>query len=370
MPRPLRLPSISFGWYYVALQSIAGKSLVITPADLVTALSLLRKTLREHGARLHAGYIAEREIHWVLQTGEAPLNIVTGGFQHEYARVFNRSHSERGPLFRPHYYALLFEHQRWLVPLVHFVHWMHIAEAPSDRTNEIRWSSDAAYRGGNREDWVTTNVVMRMLTHGAYNRDVQRQAYREMMDRSPDSSHARWFRQGSADDSRLLGDLAFITETWRRTGRRSPGRARRTRRLEGDIPSVVAQVSEQFNALCDTRLPPKHAKAWRRLVTYENLRSRSRKRPLPMVRALSATYLIEHHIATLAQAAQFFGCGPTPVSARRRRFYAALFREWFRAQPDILFSPTPATRSTKPGMRSLTLAAPVARCPGENGSPG
>lgn len=58
MPRPVRLPSISFGWYYVALQSIAGRSLVTTPADLVTALNQLRKTLRQRGARLHAGYIA------------------------------------------------------------------------------------------------------------------------------------------------------------------------------------------------------------------------------------------------------------------------------------------------------------------------
>lgn len=275
----------------------------------------------------------------MLQAGEVPLNIITGGFQHEYARVFNRNHGERGSLFRSHYHALLFEHQRWLVPLVHFVHWMHVAEVPRDHADEIRWSSDAAYRGGKREEWVTTNVVMRMLTHGTYNRDAQQQAYRDMVNRAPDANHARLFRQGSADDSRLLGDQAFITETWRLIGRRSLGRARHAHHLEGDIQSVVTKVSEQFNALCDIRLPPKQAKAWRRLVTCANLRSRSRKRPLPMVRALSATYLVGHHIGTLAQAAQFFGCGPTPVSARRRRFYAALFCEWFDARPDILFSP-------------------------------
>ena len=74
-------------------------------------------------------------------------------------------------------------------------------------------------------------------------------------------------------------------------------------------------------------------------MTYDDVRSRSRKRPLPMVRALSAAYLIEHEIATAAQAARFFGSGPRSVSARRRRFYEVLFREWFGARPEILLSP-------------------------------
>jgi len=186
---------------------------------------------------------------------------------------------------------------------------------------------------------VTTNVVLRMLTRGAYNRQTQEEAYRRLFDQAPEPSRARSFRQGSAEDPRILGDAHFITDVWRLTGRRFSDRTRRARHLEGDIPGVVLQVVEQFNALCDQRLPQHQAEAWRRLVTYENVRSRSRKRPLPMVRALSVSYLIEHKIAAPTQVARFFGCGPRPVSARRRRFYGVLFREWFDAQPEILFCP-------------------------------
>jgi hypothetical protein len=99
------------------------------------------------------------------------------------------------------------------------------------------------------------------------------------------------------------------------------------------------QVIEQFNALCDERLPQRQAEAWRRLVTYESVRSRSRKRPLPMVRALAVSYLVEHEIATSTQAARFFGCGPRAVSAHRRRFYEKLFRKCFGTKPEILFNP-------------------------------
>jgi len=339
MPRLARLPSVPFGWYYVALHSVTNRRIVTGHAELKTVLKLLRSTLRERGARLHAGYIDEHEAHLALQAGEGRLSAITGSFQHEYARLFNRTHDEHGSLFRWHYHVLLFQHQQWLVPLTHFIHWIRRLQAPDDHQRGLWWSSDAVYRGNKKQDWVTTNVVLRMLTRGAYSRQIQEEAYRKLLDQAPASSHARLFKRGSAKDPRLLGDAQFIADIWRQTGRRSPDRTRRARDLEGDIPGVVMQVIEQFNALCDQRLTRDQASAWKRIVINDNLRSRLRKRPLPMVRALSVSYLIEHKIATPTQAARFFGCGPRPVSAQRRRFYEARFRECFGASPEILFCP-------------------------------
>jgi len=313
--------------------------MITNHAELAMALKLLRTALRERGARLHAGHVAEREAHLVLQAGEGPLSAIIGRFQHEYARVFNGIHGEQGSLFRLHHRVLLFQHQRWLVPLVHFIHWIRRLEAPAGDPGDLWWSSDAVYRGSTKQDWVTTNVVLRRLARGAYDRRAQEEMYRGLFDQAPDPSHARLFMQGSVEDPRLLGDARFITEVWGLAGQRSPDRARRSRDLEGDIPGVVMQVIEEFNALCDERLPRRRAGAWTRLVTYENVRSRSRKRPLPMVRALSVEYLVEHEIAMPAQAARFFGCGPRPVSAPRRRFYKVLFGKLFGAAPEVLFGP-------------------------------
>ena len=349
MPRLVRLPSIPSGWYYVVLHSVTNRRIVTSNAELKTILKVLRKTLHEKGARLHAGYIAEHEVHLVLQAGKGRLSGITGRFQHEYARVFNRTHGEHGSLFRLHHRALLFQQQKWLVPLTHFIHWIRRLEAPDDYQSGLWWSSDAVYRGSKKQDWVTTNVVLRMLTRGAYSRQIQEEAYRKLLEQPPAPNHARLIRRGSAKDPRFLGDAEFIADMWRQTGRRSPDRARLARHLAGDIPGVVMQVIEQFNALCDQRLPRDKAAAWRRIVTYDNLRSRSRKRPLPMVRALSVSYLIKHKIATPAQAAHFFSCGPTPVSAKRRRFYEAAFRECFGAKPEILFCPNPGERNVGGG---------------------
>jgi hypothetical protein len=185
---------------------------------------------------------------------------------------------------------------------------------------------------------VTTNVVLRMMTRGTYNREFQDHAYRRLADQAPEPSHARLFRQGSPEDRRLLGDAQFIADVRRLTGQRSSEPIPRERNIERDIPDMMMRLITQFNALCDVRLPPRQARAWQRLVTCDNLRSRSRKRPLPMLRALCVSYLIAHGIARPMQAARLFGCSSRSVSARRRRFYEVLFSEWFGATPEILFS--------------------------------
>jgi hypothetical protein len=339
MPRPARLPPVQFGWYYVSLHSVTNRRIVTNRIELKSVLKLLRTTLRRNDARLHAGYINEHEVHLALQAGEGRLSKITGSFQHEYARLFNRTHHEHGSLFRLHHHELLIQHQKYLVPLAHYIHWIRRLAAPTDHQNGLWWSSDSIYRGSKKQDWVTTNVVLRMLTRGAYSREVQEEAYRRLFDQAPPPSYARSFKHGSARDRRLLGDDEFIDDISRKTGRRSLDQNRRARGLEGDIPGVVTQVIEQFNAICEQRLPRIQAAAWRPIVQYESLRSKSRKRPLPMVRALSVSYLIEHKIATPAQAARFFGCGPKSVSAQRRRFYEMRFREYLGAGPEILFCP-------------------------------
>jgi putative transposase len=338
MPRLARLPSIPFGYYYVALHSVTGRKMITNQSELTVALQLMRETLRKRGARLHGGYVAEREAHLALQVGEVPLSVITGVFQHEYARFFNRSHHEQGSLFRLHCHVLLIEPQRWLVPLVHFIHWLPRLQVAEHYPSSPWWSSDAAYRGTARLSWVTTNVVLRMLRRGAYNRQAQEQAYRRLFDRAPESGHAHSFKHGSTQDARILGGAQFITDMWRLTGRRPHGTRHRAD-LQRDIPAVVTQIIERFDALCQARLPQRQSAAWRRLATLDNVRSKSRKRPLPMVRALSASYLIEQGIATATRAARFFGCAPRSVSARRRRFYAVVFRERFGASPEILFGP-------------------------------
>lgn len=339
MPRLTRLPSIPFGWYYVVLRAAANTSIVAGEQDLAMLLRTLRATLRLRRARLYAAYIDVDQVHLALQLGEGTLSALTGEFQHEYARVFNRAHQSHGSLFRRHHHVLLFQHQRWLVPLVHHIHWIRRMQPPKHGPDRCWWSSDPVYLGIERREWLTTNVALRMLVRGAYSRQAQLSAYRTLLDRPPHHRHANLFERGCPEDPRLLGDPDFVQRVWRITGRQSPERSPRLRPVEGAIPDIVRQIVERFNGLCDQRLSHRQSAVWKRVVTYENVRSTSRRRPLPMVRALIVSHLIERAIATRTQAAQFIGCGLGSVSAHRRHLYTLLFRDCFGAMPEELLWP-------------------------------
>lgn len=337
MPRPQRLPPIPFGWYYVALYPREGRSLFKNAADLKMLLELLSATLMRKGAHLHAGCVAPNEVHLAIQSGEAPIREITRSFCHDYAHQFNRNHGETGRLFRAHPRVLLIQHRLWLVPLVHVIHWI-----PQRRQLHLGgegeyWSSDAVYRGRERREGLITHAVLHMVSHGARSRDAQQNAYRRRFDHAPGAEDIRLLSIGSPDDSRVLGDAEFVKETWLTTHQSSSRQGREMASI-GDVQPIVVHAVEQFGVMCEVALSRRQARAWKQVVTLEQLCSRSRKRPLPTIRALIAAYLIARHIGTRTQAARFFGCRPETLSIDRRRRAETLFEEWFGMASDALFS--------------------------------
>jgi putative transposase len=329
MPRLPRLPSIPFGWYYVALHAENGRTLVRSGADLNVIGEVLRETVRQKGAHLHAGSVMPNEVHLAIQNGENPVSAFTRSFCREYARRFNRRHDESGGLFRPHPHVLLIQHQVWLVPLAHVIHWMPRLRSFKSVLADCWCSSDSVYRVRARRGGLTTHVIFHIVSGGARHRNLQDEAYRRRFDQPPDPEHLRLFVQGSPEDPRMLGDSDFVTEMWRTTRQRAPRHHNRAALVNDDIRRAVIDVIERFAIMCDETLPQKRASAWKRVATLEHLCSHLRKRPLPMLRAVSASYVIQQHIATRAQTAQFFGCRPETISSRRRRHQEALFGELF-----------------------------------------
>jgi hypothetical protein len=303
-------------------------------------LEVLRVTLHKKGAHLHAGCVTPNEAHLAIQNGEGSVTAITGSFCHEYARRFNRNHDESGGLFRTHPHVLLIQHPLWLVPLAHVIHWIPKLPLLQSEVGECSWSSDAVYRNRARREGLITHVVFHIVAHGARHRDAQDEAYRRRFDKPPAAEHLRLFAHGSQEDPRMLGDAEFVSGIWRTTHQQPPRQTRvvSVASLNDNCRHAVIDVVERFGAMCDMALPPHRARAWKRVVTLEQLCSHSRKRPLPMMRAMSASYVIKHQIATRAQTARFFGCRPQTLSAQRRRHYEELFRQWFGAMPDILFS--------------------------------
>ncbi|HEX3950283.1 MAG TPA: hypothetical protein VHW95_10580 [Steroidobacteraceae bacterium] len=222
------------------------------------------------------------------------------------------------------------------MPLVHFIHWIPRLRPFQSADSEYSWNSDAVYRGHARRRGLVTHAVLRILSGGARRREVQEHAYRERFDKTPDPEHVWLFAHGSPEDPRMLGDKQFREEIWSTTHQQSPRRERGAAHGNA-VRDAVLDVVRQFAAMCDKELTARQARAWKRTVSLEQLCSHSRKRPLPMLRAVGASYIINRKIATRAQTASFFGCRPETLSAHRRRHYVAQFRECFGSAPVMAF---------------------------------
>jgi hypothetical protein len=335
MPRVLRLPSIPFGWYYIVLYAESGRDLIAHDADKGLFLELLHQTLRRNGAHLHAGCVTPKEAHLAIQSGERPVREITRSLCHEYARLLNRKTLGKGRLFRAHPHVLLIQHGSWLVRLVHVIHWIPRLRGLAD--GERYWSSDAAYRGRTRREGLVTHVMLHIVSHGVRRRDAQKEAYRRLMETPPDDEHIRLLSSGSREDSRILGDGEFLADIWRSTHQKSP-RQIKPAPVTGDLRHAVIDAAAKFGEMCDVASSHRQARAWKRVVTPEQLCSHSRKRPLPTIRALVTSHVIEHRMATRSQAARFFGCHPETLSVDRRRHAEALLVEWFGVTSAALFS--------------------------------
>ena len=328
MPRLRRLPAIPFGWYYIEMRPASGRQLVTNAADLKMLLRLLHASLRKNGARLHAGSVTPDEVHLAVQSGERPVNEITRSFCHEYARQFNQLHSGCGSVFQSHPRILLLQHPLWLVRVAHVIHWIPRLRCASGK---CCWSSDAAYRDRARRDGIVTYAILHLLTHGARNRDVQQAAYRDRFDGPPSTEDVRSSKRGS-EDSRILGDEAFTREIRRTTGQQTPRRKKPNESADETLQRVAVTALERFFATYEAKLPARRAAAWQRIATLEQLRSHSRKAPLPLIRALIAAHAIDHGVATRAQVAKFFSCHPKTLSAQRRRHFELRLRKLL-AQP-------------------------------------
>lgn len=335
MSRLSRLPVIAFGWYYIELQAESGRRVVTSAADIASFLRVLTATLKQQGAQLHAGYVGESGVHLALQAGETSVGRITGALCRGYALRFNRTHAQRGPLFKAHAHVLLVQHQAWLIRLVHFVHGPKEGRVSDSGEIGVWWSSDSVYRQRTRMGGLVTGVVLRALAKGSHSRRTQNEAYARVFSATPDAQDAHRFLNGSPLDPRMLGDDDFLANIWRLTDRPPPELRRMSAQGDDQLRLALTEWLGRFHTLYETL--PHTASGWLLPATLASLCSRSRRRPLPMLRALCASYLLEHRLVTQRHLARVFGCRPATLSLGKRQHHERAFRRLFKQSHEGLF---------------------------------
>jgi len=353
MSRERILPTVPFGWYYFSRRAANNRRIIANGFERDVFRDLLTATIAVHGMHLHFLYVDQNEMHLGVRAGGGSLTKALGSFCEKFAHKINRSRGESGSVFRPHAHVLLVQPNHWFVLLGRFVHWVPRLGASDSTVSGPRFNSDTYYRNHKRTRGLETSVILRMISGGSRNPRVQDEAYRVIFDQSPSANEIELFRKGSPIDPRTVGDKDFIARAFRDLG--IPPRPRATGRsghLE-EIPSVISEMIERFQNLCNQQLSPDTAQRWIRVSTLENVCSKSRQPPLPMLRALAASHLVSDGQFRLGQLESFFHCRPRTLSAGRRRAYQRKFEALFCRPHEVIFkgkyvhgSPIDACNST------------------------
>jgi hypothetical protein len=358
MPRLRCLPILPYHWYYVVRTAANQRKIITDASDLRNFRRLLTATLEKCGAHLHFAHVDEHEFHLALQAGAEPFSDALSCFCQQYARATNRVRQEKGPLFRQRAHMLLMQQEKWLLPLGRYIHWIpHLRLM--DPTREIWWNSDAIYRRRQSSRGLVTSLIFRRLSRAARRPDAQASAYRDFFTQQPNARDIALFDKGSAADPRFLGDSDFISEILQQLGW-LPGHSMLSKSdSQNDVRRETLKLIHNFQLLCAERLPANKARQWKRLMTLDNVCSKSRLRPLPMIRGLTASFIAANRIATLRQVEHFFGCRPKALSAGRRRRHEEHFQHLFKRHYGALFHLEIGRRlSTAKGVKESNVAHP------------
>jgi hypothetical protein len=102
----------------------------------------------------------ENHYHLLIETPEPNLGRGMGRLNMRYSQWFGRRHGRPGHLFQGRYKAIIFEKERWLLPLARHVATNPVRAQSVNRVDQWRWSSYRALAGGgDRPAWLDCDAV-------------------------------------------------------------------------------------------------------------------------------------------------------------------------------------------------------------------
>ncbi len=143
--------------YYVVLRGNAGDPIFFDDMDRRTLKTIAARSVSRHGIRVHAFAWTEKEAHLIIQIANKPLSTIIQGIASQHARALNRRHGRTGFLFRHPHRAVRIDPQLHLPAILFHMH--HLASPD--------WSSHRAYSGEGPEPWVTTGLLLKILSADA-----------------------------------------------------------------------------------------------------------------------------------------------------------------------------------------------------------
>jgi putative transposase len=193
--------------YHVIMRGNARQDIFFDDADRYRFYLLLQEGFERYGHRIHAFCLMSNHIHLAIQVGEVSLSRIIQNLAFRYTKWINWRQNRSGHLFQGRFNAVLVDADSYLLELTRYIHLNPVRAGMIQFPEEYPWSGHRAYLGMETIPWLTTDFV---LSQFARKEEKARLKYREYVDEGKAEGHLQQYHSGSAYDSRVLGDDAFI----------------------------------------------------------------------------------------------------------------------------------------------------------------
>lgn len=300
MTRPARL-HVPAGLYYIVLRGNGGEAIFRDVEDYREFGALVAKSLRRNRCRLHAFCWLENRVLMATQIADVRVGRFVQYVTGQHAKHLHSKLKRTGHLFEHHHRALLVQRSHYLLHLVRYIHRAPVREGLVAEPSDYAWSGDRTYQGKERVPWLTTHIAKEMLTHSGRSGLI---SYRDWVSQDDDPAVAGLLEHGSKDESRVLGDDAFIAAVSDRVELPRP---------DGMLDEIITSVAQAQGVLLRSVLSP------------------SRRRQHVLARALITWKATQSGVATLTEVAARLGRDPSTLWTAIER-YRTLHPELFPEQ--------------------------------------
>jgi putative transposase len=325
MPRQSRIDAPG-ALHHVIVRGIERGEIFRDNKDRDAFCERLGGILSETSTPCYAWSLLNNHAHFLLRTGKIPIAGVMRRLLTGYAVSFNRRYRRQGHLFQNRYKSVLCEEDVYLRELVRYIHLNPIRAGVVKGVRELEsyaYSGHCVVVGKKKREWQDRDYVLRYF--GRTEREAKRQYCAFVSKgvkegRRPDlvgggllRSVGGWkglkdLRESGENvraDERILGGSEFVERVLRQAGEEWDRRSQLVRKGV-DLRRLVEKVAGHFD------------------LDTEDLKSRSKARPIAKARAL-VCYVGVHRLgATCASIARELGISPSTVSKSMVRGREAL----------------------------------------------
>jgi putative transposase len=194
--------------YYGAIYHIMQKGkneekILLEDEDKSYLLELINEAKETKGFRIFAFLIMDNCYHLLVQALNVPISNIMHYINFKYARYYNRKSKRKGPVFHERYKSALIQDERFLLPILKYIHRYPVKTGLCNSIEEYKWSSHVFYRV-NMENVVNIEHILNMFSA---NRIEAIERYTEYMETEEENWISIKYR---FENSPIIGTDKFI----------------------------------------------------------------------------------------------------------------------------------------------------------------